>query len=258
MSIVFDDAYDRDPFNQLTPPSLDGLHEEQEHEEGTMFTNPSHNEVNHVSAPVNGVLHSLFSQIDHSFTRPQYSDLCMAQEFTKNRGIHFEQFMKEQLIVYNVKRKDEVFFRNNAIFDDKRFYSLCDHLAVNHDVLQQVIAVFHDQGPKDLIVDTIRRRLAVKNLRISNSSKNPFDQYSVMYSTGQQMPGPSSNSRNSNAGIGESSKCNKRRASESSSEQHNHDQSQEPEENPYLRQRQQNIARNSAIMTACGIGDVMR
>jgi len=189
----------------------------------------------------------------------------MAREFTKNRGIHFEEFMKDKLTTYKVKRKDEVFFRNNAVFDDKRFYSLCDHLAVNHDVLQQVIDVFHEQGPKDLILDGIRRRLTFNNLRISNSSKNPLGPSSVMSSTAQHsmdilssMPGSSSNFLISKAVIGESSKSNKRVASEPSSEQHNKDQCEEVEDNPYLLSRQQNIAKNTQMMKDIGIEEMTR
>ncbi len=193
-----------------TPTRSRGSPEQQHCEEATMFTDPSHNELNHVSAPVNGALHSLFSRIEEAFARPQYSDLCLDREFSKNKSVHFQVSIKNKLEVYKVRRKDEVFFRNNAVFDDERLYSLCDHLAVNHDVLQQVLAVFHDQGPKDLILDTIRRRLKLKNLKIYNSNTNPIGQSSGMYSTAQQMPGPSSNSRNSYAGIGESSKSNKR------------------------------------------------
>jgi hypothetical protein len=260
MSFTFDDPEDRDLFAQhkMTPTSPHGSAEEQHHEEATMFTDASHNQVNHVSAPVNGTLDSLFSRIEETFARPRYSDLCLDREFSKNKAVHFQVNMKDKLAKYNVKRKDEVFFRNNAVFDDERLYSLCDHLAMHHDVLQQVLAVFHFEGPKDLILDTIRHRLKFRNLGIYNSNKNPMGQSSGMYSTAQHMPGPSSNSRNSYAGIGESSNSNKRRASDSSAQQHNHDQSHPAEENEYLLQREQRIAANNRLMKDIGIKDIIR
>jgi hypothetical protein len=263
MSLILHDGYDRDSFSQfeitptMTPTSPRGS-PEQDDEEGTMFTNRSHSQVNHVSAPVNGTLDSLFSRIEETLARPRYSDLCLDREFSKNKAVHFQVNMKDKLAKYNVKRKDEVFFRNNAVFDDERLYSLCDHLAINHAVLQQVLAVFHFEGPKNLILDTIRHRLKVKNLGTYNSNKNPMGQSSGMSSTAQHMPGPSSNSRNSYAGIGESSNSNKRRASESSAQQHNHDQSQPVEENEYLLQRERNIAENNRIMQQIGIMDMTR
>lgn len=261
--MTFHDGFDREAFIQFeSSPTISPLSPrgspEKDNEEATMFTNQSHNPVNHVSAAVNGTLDSIFSRIDERFDRPRYSDLCLDRELSRNRGVHFQVTMKNKLENYNVKRKDEVFFRNNAVFDDERLYSLCDHLAINHDVLQQVLALFHFEGPKNLILDTIRHRLKVKNLGIYNSNKNPMGQSGGMYSTAQHMPGSSSNSRNSYAGMGESSKSNKRRASESSAEQHNYDQSQPVEQNEYLLQRQRNIADNNRIMHQIGIADMAR
>jgi len=264
MALTLDDGYDRDSFAQFeTSPTISRTSPrgspEQDNEEATMFTDPNHNQVNHVSTPVNGTLDSIFSRIEETlFARPRYSDLCLDREFSRNRSVHFQVTMKNKLEKYNVKRKDEVFFRNNAVFDDERLYSLCDHLAINHDVLQQVLALFHFEGPKNLILDTIRHRVKVKNLGIYNSNKNPMGQSGGMYSTAQHMPGSSSNSRNSYAGMGESSKSNKRRASESSAEQHNYDQSQPVEQNEYLLQRDRRIAENNRIMQKIGIVDMAR
>jgi hypothetical protein len=265
-TFTFEDDFDGDPFAQfhMTPPSPRGL-PQQQYEEVAMFSEHTHTAGNYSSTTGKAAVHPLFEQFDESMRYHKYSNLSMEREIRHNRGIHFQDSMKQKLEEYNVKRKDEVFFRNNAVFDDTRFYGLCDHLAVNQEVLQKVIAVFYDQGPKDLIIDTVRRRWPEWNGSIVNSGKNQLGQSSAMHSTAQEsmhflsvMPGPSFNSRNSQAVIGEPTKSKKRPARESSVEKHDYHEAQQGEENAYELLRQRNIAENARIMKAVGIQDVMR
>ena len=272
-SITFEDG-----FNQTitaSPPSaidhyLYGSPDLQENEEGTMFTDQTTAHINHSSATNTEKVDALLSLID-------YSDLCMDREFRKNRGVHSDDFMKEKIELYNIKRRDLPFFRNNSVLNESRLYSLCDHLALNHDVLLQVLDVFYEQGPKDLILHTIRGRLSQKKLSTSNSSKTQLHPSSTVNDKGLKFLLPcmsvslrslscahhgmccaARNSITSEAGIGGSRKSNRSSVSQVYAGRHHKDQTEEVEENEYELKRKQNITRNAEILEGMGLLQALR
>jgi hypothetical protein len=189
----------------------------------------------------------LFEQFDEGLRYNKYANLCMAGEIRYNIGVHFQEFMKQKFKQYGVKRKDEVFFRNNAIFCEKSFYNLCDHLAVNHDVLQKVLGVFYYEAPQDLIRETIGRRFTDKTA-IVNSSKSAV--HSIAEETMHSL-GSSSNFK-------KGAKPRKRLASHASVERHDCHDAQQSELSEYELSRVKNIADNLRLLHSVGIHDIRR
>ncbi len=196
----------------------------------------------------------LFEQFDEGLRYNKYANLSMEREIRHNIGVHFQEFIKQKFKQYGVKRRDEVFFRNNAIFCEKSFYNLCDHLAVNHDVLQKVLGVFHYQAPKDLILETIGRRFTDKTATVS-SSKSAV--HSIADETMHSL-GSSSNFKKGKAVIGESDKHRKRLASQASVERHDCHDAQQLELSEYELSRVKNIADNFRLLQSVGIHDIRR
>ena len=181
--MTFDDGPNED---LISTSSMDlfGSPELQHNEEGLMF---DHGQNHDDSGRQNEAVSALMSLFDNSCNQPRYSNLCLERDICKNKGKHFDDFMQAQFKAYNVRRNDQSFFRNNAFFDETRFYSFCDHLAANQSVLQQVFPVFQEQGALELIRDTIRLRLSSKKSVMPNLTKNPLYTSTVVNDTGMQL-----------------------------------------------------------------------
>ena len=164
----------------LRSPDLDAT------AETAMFAESLENSPEHEGAQA---LMSLFDSTPAKgrHSQPDYSNLCLDMESTRNRGIHFAQCMRSYFSRYSISSVEQYFFRNNSIFDEERFHILCDHLAVNRLLLKEVLHILDVPNAKKMIQDTMILRVSAKKLAMPGQTKNAVSTSTVVSDSGMKF-----------------------------------------------------------------------
>ena len=171
--IHFDDGFTESmPPIPLSPFDLCLMSQQSDDQEGAMFDHDQSNENNSPQHEAVDVLVSLShtnkKQTETSHPQPQFDDLCMARQVIRNSGIHFDKFMLDKFKDYGIGMSARTFFRNNAVFDESSFCSLCHHLSANPVSTIQLFDVFQNEAAKKMILGSIVFNPPQKNTVTSN------------------------------------------------------------------------------------------
>jgi hypothetical protein len=89
-----------------------------------------------------------------SFDSESEHHVCMERAATKNKGKHFQDFIKAKFIEHKIERKQTFFFRNNGAFSEEALHALCEKLTRNQQLMRDVKGLV-DKGSYSLIQDCI-------------------------------------------------------------------------------------------------------